>query len=72
VANLGFSAPEAGSNELRPPRFFFGGGRRTRLESKMLCSGMKCLNRLATEIAEVYCDRLLLANSSNSIIRCAR
>ena len=49
-----------------PPFDFFGWG--TGPESKMLGNGVKyCVNKLATKIAEVCCDGLLLAHSANRI-----
>ena len=46
-----------------PPEFFEG----HRPKSKMLCSGVtiNCLNKLATRMAKIYCDGLLLVHSAN-------
>ena len=57
------------SNEVRPP---LGGEERkyTVPENKMICSGVTNAEteKLTTEIANVCCDRLLLAHLRNSVI----
>ena len=51
---------------MRPPNF--GGARLGGRGLTVKCYATDCQNKLATKLAKVFCDRLILAHSANFII----